>query len=380
MSVEGEIVVRVAWDGQRVRDARVASSRPFAASRVLEGLTPSEAVQRLPRLFSICGNAQSAACSRALTGAGATVEGAMLAADVALETVQEYFWRLLIDWPHTMHRDVDAAGVADVRRAIASQTGEPGAARRNGGTEALRDLAATLRTIAEQKIYGIPPAEWLTLSDDGALTAWIERAATLPARLLGLLLDTMPSLGRSDVALMPPPRREALLDAVVPAMVRRAQFAAAPTWHGEPVETGALARMRSQPLVASLLARHGNSVAVRMAARLAELATLLAGLDSRSVRDPGALAESVPLADGEGLGAVQTARGLLLHRARVADGRITRYQIVAPTEWNFHPEGALARGLRGVIAQDCATLEQKTRLAVQGLDPCVAFRIEIRDA
>ena len=88
----------------------------------------------------------------------------------------------------------------------------------------------------------------------------------------------------------------------------------------------------------------------------------------------------MPLARDEGLGAVQTARGLLLHRARLADGRVADYQIVAPTEWNFHPDGALVRGLRTIVADDGATLEQRTRLAVQALDPCVAFRIEVGHA
>ena len=88
----------------------------------------------------------------------------------------------------------------------------------------------------------------------------------------------------------------------------------------------------------------------------------------------------MPLARDEGLGAVQTARGLLLHRVCLWDGRVAHYQIVAPTEWNFHPDGALVRGLRTIVADDSETLEQKARLAVQALDPCVAFRIEVGHA
>ncbi len=90
--------------------------------------------------------------------------------------------------------------------------------------------------------------------------------------------------------------------------------------------------------------------------------------------------ESFATARGEGVAAVQTARGLLLHRARVEDGRVTGYQIVAPTEWNFHPAGALTRGLEGMRADDEATLRSDARLVVQGLDPCVACRIEVGHA
>jgi Ni,Fe-hydrogenase I large subunit len=199
--------------------------------------------------------------------------------------------------------------------------------------------------------------------------------------LLGVLLDTMPNLGCSDVPLMPFPAREALMQTVFPAMSGQPEFSRAPTWDGTPVETGALARMRSQPLVAELAARDGNSVATRMTARLAELATLLQELaagpmDERST----SWIQAMTLAPDEGVGAVQTARGLLLHRVRLAGGRVAHYQIVAPTEWNFHSDGALVRGLRGLVTDDIPILEQRARLVVQALDPCVACTIEVGHA
>ena len=77
---------------------------------------------------------------------------------------------------------------------------------------------------------------------------------------------------------------------------------------------------------------------------------------------------------------MQTARGLLLHRATVTEGRVAGYQIVAPTEWNFHPQGALVRGLEGAAATDAMALERDARLIVQALDPCVACRVEVAGA
>ena len=381
MSLEAELVVHLGWDGHRVQDARVTSTRPFAASRVLEGRTPAEAAAMVPQLFSICGCAQRAAAVLALAGAGARVDAATAPIDVVLETVQEYFWRLLIDWPQTMHHPIDAASVSDVRRGIASHARARDGKPEHESAAALRELAETLSATAAQKIFGMSPAAWLTLGHTDALAAWTDGGATIPARLLGVLLDTLPELGRSDVALMPAPARDALMQAVVPAMTRQAKFTIAPTWDGSPVETGALARMRSQPLIAALVARDGNSVAARMTARLAELATLLVELCRPPSPDrPPFEIEAVNLGRDDGLGAVQTARGLLLHRVRLAEGRVARYQIVAPTEWNFHPDGALVRGLRKIVTDDRTTLEQATRLAVQALDPCVAFRIEVGHA
>lgn len=381
MSLEGELVVRLAWDGHRVQEARVASTRPFAAARVLQGKTPVEAVAMVPWLFSVCGCAQSSAAAQALASAGASFDDATPATDVVLETAQEYFWRLLIDWPQTMHHGVDAASVADVRRRIADHKNGHALKRGADGSAPLGELVAALRKTAAQKIYGMSPAGWLALGDADALQSWADAGATMPARLLGLLFGTMPQLGRSDVALMPFPAREALMQTIVPALEQQPEFARAPTWGGLPVETGALSRVRSQPLVAAVAARSGNSVATRMVARLTELAILLQALAGSSADEyPASWVQAIALAPGEGLGAVQTARGLLLHRASVADGRIADYRIVAPTEWNFHPEGALVCGLRGLVTDDGATLEQKARLAVQALDPCVACAIEVGHA
>jgi Ni,Fe-hydrogenase I large subunit len=89
---------------------------------------------------------------------------------------------------------------------------------------------------------------------------------------------------------------------------------------------------------------------------------------------------SIPLGPDEGLAAVETARGMLLHRARLVDQRVAEYQIVAPTEWNFHPAGALATGLVGLETGDDAELHNAARLAVHALDPCVAYRIEAEHA
>ena len=226
----------------------------------------------------------------------------------------------------------------------------------------------------------MPAAQWLALPDVAALDAWIARGTTLPARLVGRLLREAPGLGRSDVPLMPAPTRRALERAIVPALADAAAFAQAPTWDGVPAETGPLARMRAQRLVAALLARDGNAVATRMVARLAELAMLLESLCGKVAEFESAWVDGFALAPHEGLAAVQTARGLLLHRARVAGGRVVDYQIVAPTEWNFHPDGALARGLAALAAEDAAALERRARLVVHALDPCVACRIEVGHA
>ena len=71
---------------------------------------------------------------------------------------------------------------------------------------------------------------------------------------------------------------------------------------------------------------------------------------------------------------------MLLHRVLVRDGRIDAYRIVAPTDWNFHPQGALAAELLGVPAQDLTGVKRRAEQLVHSLDTCVPCRIEVEGA
>jgi coenzyme F420-reducing hydrogenase alpha subunit len=111
----------------------------------------------------------------------------------------------------------------------------------------------------------------------------------------------------------------------------------------------------------------------RFTARLREMAALIAGSGTQR-------AGAVSLGGGRGIGWTENARGLLVHLATVAEGRAARYRILAPTEWNFHPDGALSRGLCGTRYASEADLRHRAALLVQSLDPCVAWRLDLDHA
>ena len=71
---------------------------------------------------------------------------------------------------------------------------------------------------------------------------------------------------------------------------------------------------------------------------------------------------------------VETSRGLLAHVVTLERGVVKRWRTVAPTEWNFHPEGPLASALRGLPAEGLA---EQAALAVTALDPCVGHEVRL---
>ena len=122
MAIEGELSVRLAWDGREVRGVNIASTRPFATARVLAGMTPTDASATVARLYSICCCAQETASARALDAASGVDPAPACDAGtvpVELEAIQEYMWRVLIDWPEAMGREANVPPVSDARRRIA---------------------------------------------------------------------------------------------------------------------------------------------------------------------------------------------------------------------------------------------------------------------
>ncbi len=112
-------------------------------------------------------------------------------------------------------------------------------------------------------------------------------------------------------------------------------------------------------------------------ARLRELAQLLCG--EQAIR-AGVLATSHGTGQGVGVAWVDNPRGLLVHQVRLVDGRAQAYRIVAPTEWNFHPEGPVPLALLGAPAGDAGDARRRAERLIDSLDPCVVCHVEFVDA
>lgn len=360
MAPEGEIVVRARWDGSEVAGVDLVSTRPHVADRLLAGRAIADAVATVPRLFSICGRSQGVAAALACdAAAGRTPDAPALREReraVRQEAVQEVVRRMLVDWPRLAGTTPDADALGDARQALAG------------------DASDAMRAIVRKWIVGAGNP-WTVFDEAASGDRWLESAATPVARLVTRLAAGRPRLAATEVALLPDDG-DAVARAVGAALAADPGFERAPTWQGAPAETGALARMRTQPWVAAVVARSGRSALARLAARVVELVALVRPDAPPRSRVAGA----VPIAPATGLGWAETARGMLVHAVEIVAGRVQRYRIVAPTEWNFHPRGALAAGLAGVAAAGEDELRRLVHLAVESLDPCVAYRVEVTKA
>jgi hydrogenase large subunit len=159
----------------------------------------------------------------------------------------------------------------------------------------------------------------------------------------------------------------------------------APRYRGAPAEVGAFARqlIDGQPLIDALAAQEGANVRSRVVARGIEVARLLIAMEQwASALDDQApfYQEPAPIESGHGVGFVEAARGTLGHWLHVENGKLKRYQIVAPTTWNFSPRdaagtpGPLETALAGLPA-DAGRPGVLVQHVVRSFDPCLACTV-----
>lgn len=388
MSAEGQLRITLDWQAGTVTGVGLASTRPVQASRVFIGREHDDVLRLLPLLYAVCGNAQAIAGWRALQAAqGFPPGGAAWHAHeilVQFETLREHLLRVLGAWPQHVGEAPHAgalAGLAQLpqlaRRHLFADT-SPFAMRPQLQVDhvALGDQIAGIEGLLAAQVFGESPAQWLARSDAHALRTWLAAARTPAARLVAQL-QNLPVGADGALAALPD-----LHAATLATCLEGAQgwaFIAHPRWQGNCCETSSLTRTRTQTLICDLLARYGGRVWVRLLARLVELASIPACLyrELRLLRTGGV---AVPVADDRyGLGWIEAARGRLVHRVKLEAGRISDYRILAPTEWNFHPQGVVAQGLTGLHADTPQAARTAADWLVGAIDPCVAYTLAVRE-
>jgi hypothetical protein len=217
----------------------------------------------------------------------------------------------------------------------------------------------------------MPAAHWLAgwqRDPAGWLAAWCDDTRVRPARWLRAVaampcsaVPARPLRVHADAAAMRTWARE--------LREGGAAFARQPTWDGACAETGVWTRLADTgPAL-------GDAPALRLGVRLAEVARL-------AQHDTAWLAiGALPLGAGEGIAWAEMARGLLVHHVRL-DGtgegaRIASCHVVAPTEWNFHPRGAMARVLEAMPAAAGAAPSRALDAWMAAYDPCVPYQQEL---
>lgn len=387
-NIEGRVDIGLQLADGIVTAVDIRSSRPLQTPRIFVGKSVGQLLQTLPLLYSVCGTAQAqaavSACEQALGLPADARRQSIREKLVWLETAKEHLWRVLLDWPGFIGLPTSAAAVAQMLMLIkrfrhVSFPNErpfiPGAMPRGGGGSKIDSIIDEVEQLLRDQVFGMLPAQWLELQDSEALMRWAGTSQLPAARMLQFLVDKgWGSLGAGDIGALPPMEPTFLQQQL--ERPDADQFIAQPQLDGQCHETSPFTRTCDSSLVVAVQAEYGSGLLARFCARLVELAGIpdklraTAGSEAEVVVEPG-------LPEQSGIAQVEAARGRLVHRLRLADGKITRYQILAPTEWNFHPAGVLAKGLMGMQAASVEVLRQQSALLISAIDPCVGYELRI---
>ncbi len=354
-------------------DVRIQSDRPQQAAAVFCGKPVDQVPSLAGMLFNLCGKAQTAAAQLAIDAAlnRESAPQALLTATrlVTAEMVSEYLWRFALDMPGLVEHPMGTEPYRQWRAQSAGIQADP------GNDDVWAGFQAALRAFLRQQLLGIAPAAWRSL-DVEAAGDWLAGSQGLAAVMLR---EAAPlELRAAGGALLDTSRTPQELSEIVEAMGGVPGFLANPLLKGAPRETGAISRQWERPLVARLRAQ-GQNASARLVSRLYELADEAENSDLccmaafRSGVRCGALRTQAEI----GAGWVETARGLLVHRVEVESDRVSAYQVLAPTDWNFGPDGALVHALRGAGLPAPEEAERGIRFSCLSLDPCVAHTVEV---
>jgi hypothetical protein len=338
--MSGAVELAIRTLDRRIGAVQVATRRPRLAP-LLAGRSAEEAAIWIETLHAICRGAQGVAARAALAAARGIEDAAPGA--VRVETAVR----------------VEAAAELAIA-ALADDVPTRLAAARRAASE-----PPVLARLLEGELLGEPIDRWLAIADERGLATWAARTDAPLARACRRRLELWEPAAAPIAALPGLAARDSL--AAWPRIDRG--FAAAPIFDGSPRETGPIARLGHRPLVAALA---GRPLLQRWIARVTELA--LHAVDDPEFRC-GRL--SVASAKDRGRAVVETARGTLIHDVALDEETVREYAIVAPTEWNFHPDGPIRHWLRGAPADSIDLARDHARRATAALDPCVECRITI---
>ncbi|MBD1545466.1 hypothetical protein [Roseibium aggregatum] len=370
MSTEGKVLIELpARPGTPVG---VTFRPPADVTRLFIGKTPEEVLRLVPALHSVCATAQTHAAVLALEGAlDITVADETARARQALtmmECLREHGLRAIMDWPRLMGQTADnlaarqAMTILPRFQTALSEASAPFSlgAKVSMTREPLYRIIAEAAEFLKATVFGEPLDRWLSRRGPDSLRGWAESAKTAAGRFILWLFAT----DRFCVAAFPP--------------VRLPEFDARtlPAWLSTESENGmaeatSYIRRADDPLLTGL---GTPGLGARFIARLVELARLpgemLAVLTEKTRPAPAIRDET-----GTGYGAVQAARGPLIHTATIEQDRVTTYRMLPPTERNFASHGIAARCLDDLRAANEDERRLRANLVVNAIDPCFAYEV-----
>jgi hypothetical protein len=242
------------------------------------------------------------------------------------------------------------------------------------GRDVQPNAVQTLKDQVEHQVSSLLGQHWQQLASVGSFEAAQQCIASMQdvpllARLQALKSNfLMPSIASTPAqSVYHYPVHELIFEQLLSA---KSSLVQQPSWYGVALENAPLGRLAWQEDEGASV----HPIWLRILAKLVDLAQLTQAFLSDGMEKEASAIMGCDVRDDLVVSWVETARGRLFHAARCNEAGIALdYAIIAPTEWNFHPQGIVANWLsawQGSAMDEQAFRSQALNL-MQIMDPCV---------
>jgi coenzyme F420-reducing hydrogenase alpha subunit len=390
MPIEGEIKISVVARSGQVESVSITSTRPLHITKLFAGKSIDSVADIMNAIYHLCNTAHRFAFLRLLDESTVIklsqneIKAYELLLD--LETIREHCFSIASKW----NQDAEATVNSNIINLLST----------------LKEINATLflntdpLSLVDKELQAFDSIEILTLKleqqlqnlllgfkcnaesvfkDINSFNNWLKVGKSQGATFLNYLLQhQLNKIGNIEVFHLPDLDPKNISD-----FLYNDAYIQQPNYQDITYETTPYSRQSNHQLIKQLVNINGNGVFTRAASQLLEVFELLNKVKCNYRNIETEIISynfQFPVHETSALVQLEAARGRLVHQLSIKDEKIKSYQILAPTEWNFHPEGVLNHMIRSLNFTDKEDLISKVKLLVNAVDPCVGYSVEIDHA
>jgi len=382
MSIEGKISIELTIQNQALYKVKIDSQRPVFISNFFAEKSIAETGKIINSLYYLCNNAHRFAYLKLLdkTGFLQLSQNETLAFEVllSLETIKEHVFTITGKWQHGLEVNAQLASILkiinDIKQVLFAGTDAFSIEQKN--IVAGKSIAEEITKFDMQLAMLLLNKEVLELPESlSKLIRQLEYEESLVANFYKYLkANNYLSLCNVKCQSV----FQVVKDAIEKKMTNR-EFIRCPSLNNNTYETTPLSRQLDQTLIKQLMKKYGTGLLTRSIAQVLDIEHHLNLIKKTYLRIQS---EKIKHKKNEvnktAFTSVEAARGRLFHRLKLDAKTIAEYQVLAPTEWNFHPQGVLFKMLNGLEYKDEESLKKETELMVNAVDPCVGYEIKIQ--
>jgi coenzyme F420-reducing hydrogenase alpha subunit len=378
---QNQLIINITTKNNQVENVIIKSSRITNAADIFVGKKIDEVLSLLPLLFSVCGKAQLVTALQAIENFHHLPNNIEIqqyrTASVKMESIKENLHRIYINWADFIKTPQDIKSMRQImqlqhnfQQILTTDIYKISPQTINIDENKIKKLKIELGQHLKQNIFKIQPYEWLQIKNIQDLKNWADNTTTIAAKMIKFIIDKKnQNIGLSSISPL-----TTINEDIIKEIIHNKNYIQKPTINNKCYESTSCTIIKT-PLLSAISKTYGKAMLHRAVATLSQITlnseNLFNNYDNNNSK------QDIKNYEKYGIGTVIAARGKLVHCIKIKNDKIKNYKILAPTEWNFHPQGSLQQMLIGLKGNK-KELKIIINMLICLLDPCVDYELNFK--